>query len=73
MNWKIIIAEILLHGQLTQPNLAIQCGCGQATISDLASGKTKQPSYPLGKALITIHKKHMKKAKSTAQKDPVVA
>ena len=54
MNWKNIIAEIQRHGQLTQPQIAMECGCGQATISDLASGKTEQPRHSLGEALIAI-------------------
>jgi hypothetical protein len=56
MDWKNIIAEIQRHGQLTQPQIAGKCGCGQATISDLASGKTEQPRHSLGEALLGLLK-----------------
>jgi len=51
MDWKIIIAEIQEYGHLTQPQIAEKCGCGQATISELARGETKHPRYPVGAAL----------------------
>jgi transcriptional regulator with XRE-family HTH domain len=54
MDWKNIIADIQRHGQLTQPQIAAECGCGQATISDLASGKTAQPRHSLGESLISM-------------------
>lgn len=50
MDWKKIIAQIQAHG-LSQPQIAGRCGCGQATISDLASGKTRDPRDSLGQAL----------------------
>ena len=54
MDWKQIIAEIQRHGQMTQPQIAEKCGCGQATISDLVNGATKQPRWPLGAALLDL-------------------
>lgn len=56
MNWKIVIADIQRHGQMTQPQIAEKVGCGQATISDLVNGATKQPRYPLGVALVELLK-----------------
>lgn len=50
MDWKSLIAEIQRHGY-TQPQIAAVCGCGQATISDLALGNTKEPRHSLGEAL----------------------
>jgi predicted XRE-type DNA-binding protein len=52
MDWKQIIAEIQRHGQMTQAQIAAAVECGQATISDLAKGSTKQPNYALGAALL---------------------
>lgn len=54
MYWKIIIADIVRHGKLTQPQIAEACGCGQATISDLAVGNTKEPRHSLGAALLVL-------------------
>lgn len=50
MDWKLLIGELQERG-LTQPQIAAICGCGQATISDLASGTTKDPRHSLGKRL----------------------
>ncbi len=55
MDWKKIIAEIRSLGQLTQPQIAAQCGCGQATISGLYLGTTQQPRHSLGVALLALH------------------
>lgn len=57
MDWKIIIADIVRHGKLTQPQIADACECGQATISDLALGKTEQPRHSLGVALLALFEK----------------
>lgn len=54
MDWKKLIAELQAQG-LTQPQIAERCGCGQATISDLASGKTGDPRHSLGQALKALH------------------
>lgn len=56
MDWKLLIADIQAHG-LTQPQIAAICGCGQATVSDLASGTTKDPRHTLGEALKALHEK----------------
>lgn len=50
MDWPATI-EKLLKGGWTQKRLAEACGCAQATISDLARGKTADPSYAVGKEL----------------------
>lgn len=57
MDWKIIIAEIQRHGQMTQAQIATVVDCGQATVSDLANGSTKQPSYSLGDSLLKLLEK----------------
>lgn len=56
MDWKSTIAEIQAHG-MSQPQIAALCGCGQATISDLASGKTQDPRHSLGQNLIALLEK----------------
>lgn len=55
MDWQLIIADIQKRG-LSQSQIATYCRCGQATISDLAKGKTKQPSFLLGQALMKLVK-----------------
>ena len=57
MHWKDYIAAIAEKG-VSQSQLAKQAGCGQATISDLGSGKTQEPRHSLGMALLRIGKRH---------------
>ena len=57
MQWKDYIAAIAEKG-VSQNQLAKQAGCGQATISDLASGKTQEPRHSLGMALLSVGKRH---------------
>ncbi len=59
MNWKSLIADLLANG-LSQPQIAVICECGQATISDLARGDTKDPRDSLGQALRALHKRAMR-------------
>lgn len=54
MDWKELLAELGSHG-LRQPQIAARCACSQATISDLACGKTKDPRYTLGESLRSLH------------------
>lgn len=57
MQWKDYIAAIAEKG-VSQSQIAKQAGCGQATISDLASGKTQEPRHSLGMALLRIGECH---------------
>jgi transcriptional regulator with XRE-family HTH domain len=50
MDWTSLIAELGRLGY-TQPKIAEECQCGQATISDLANGKSKEPRHALGEEL----------------------
>lgn len=50
MDWKSLITELQGLG-LSQAQIAKLCDCGQATISELATGKSNQPRFALGKAL----------------------
>lgn len=54
MDWKQLIAELMAR-PMSQTQIAAACGCGQATISDLASGNTKEPRHSLGEALRALH------------------
>lgn len=64
--WKNIIAEIQSRQGWTQPQIAKAAGCAQATISDLATGKTTEPRFALGQVLIALSKKPARKAKQPA-------
>lgn len=56
MDWKSLIADLKELGY-SQPRIAAECDCGQATVNELATGKTLQPRYPLGVALTALHKR----------------
>lgn len=53
MNWADLIFRLQEAG-LSQPQIARRCGCAQSTISDLASGTTKDPRFSIGKALVEL-------------------
>ncbi|EPD35702.1 hypothetical protein HMPREF9701_05109 [Delftia acidovorans CCUG 274B] len=53
MQWKDYLAKLAAKG-VSQSQIAREVGCGQATISDLALGKTKEPRTSLGMALMRI-------------------
>jgi len=54
MNWSKHILEIKAFG-LTQQQIAEQCQCRQTTISHIESGKTTNPGWMLGQALLSLH------------------
>lgn len=54
MDWEQLIAELVAR-PMSQAQIAAACGCGQATIADLANGKTKEPRHSLGEALRALH------------------
>lgn len=54
MNWKNILVEIFETG-LTQAECATLWGVGQATVSDIATGKTKDPRGSLCMVILATH------------------
>lgn len=61
MQWKDYIAQITQQG-VTQKQIAQLAGCSQPAISDLASGKTKEPRHSLGEALLEVGRRYGVKA-----------
>lgn len=56
MNWSVVIADIQAAGW-SQPRIAAECDCAQSTISDLAAGRTKDPRYTIGEALLRLRRR----------------
>lgn len=54
MHWPTIISDLKAAG-LSQSQVAEKCGVAQATISDLARIKDRQPAYDLGAKLVALH------------------
>ena len=60
MTWKKTISDLQKSG-LTQVQIAQLCGCAQSTVSELLSDESKVPRYPVGAALLELHKKTMRR------------
>ena len=60
MDWKLLITDLKAYG-LSRAQVASECKCGQATISELATGQTSDPRHGLGEKLRALHKKHARK------------
>lgn len=54
MDWKRLIKELNDAGH-TQVAIAERCEVSQSTVSDLARGASKSPSYQFGAALAAMH------------------
>lgn len=57
MNWKKLVAD-LAERQVTQKQIAAACGCGQASVSDIATGVTKDPRASIAFGLMALAKRH---------------
>jgi len=55
MDFKDILEKLISSG-CTQQELAAECGCGQSTLSDIITGKTKEPRWNLAKKLLDLSK-----------------
>lgn len=73
MDWKIIIADVQKRTGLTQSEIARAVGCGQATVNGLANGKTNQPSYALGVAILSLKPKRKARKESVAAQPATAA
>lgn len=56
MDWTKVIGELVDLGY-TQPQIAKECNCGQATVSDLARGKTENPHFNIAQALLALRER----------------
>lgn len=54
IDWRAVIADLRAKNW-TQMEVAIECKCGQTTISDLATGLAKIPSYKVGRSLERLY------------------
>lgn len=63
MNWIEIMADLRNAG-LSQDRIAKEIGITQASVSDIATGKTKTPRWETGTALLALHKRVMRTRKA---------
>jgi predicted XRE-type DNA-binding protein len=64
MNWPKILSDLADAG-LSQAEIARELRIQQPSVSDIANGKTKRPSWDVGNGLLKLHRKHCR-AKSAA-------
>jgi len=57
INWQAVMAGLKSAG-ITQPEIALRLGCGQATLSDLSRGKTLDPRFTLAAGLLRLAREH---------------
>jgi transcriptional regulator with XRE-family HTH domain len=65
MDFKTLLQELKAAG-LTQKQVADFCGCSQVTVSDLARGKTFDPSFSIGRQIVSLHARKAKRRKAAA-------
>ena len=53
VNWQVVISQLRGVG-LTQQQLASKCGTSQGTIGDLSAGRSTEPRFGLGTALLAL-------------------
>jgi hypothetical protein len=53
VQWNQLVRD-LVGGGLTQKQIALEVGCGQATISDLMTGKAGEPRGSLALSLVAL-------------------
>ena len=53
VDWPLVIQTLQKRG-LTQVEIASICGTRQSTIGDLLAGRTSEPRYGLGEALLDL-------------------
>ena len=62
MDWTQLLIELRDFGW-TQMAIASYLGINQATVSDLFTGRTKNPSFEIGEKLRALHKAELRKAR----------
>jgi transcriptional regulator with XRE-family HTH domain len=58
--WIEVIADLQAKGY-SQAEIAKACGCSQPTVSELATGKLKDPRHAVGEALLALRAKTKKR------------
>jgi transcriptional regulator with XRE-family HTH domain len=57
IDWPSVLRGLKAAG-ITQPEIALQLKCGQATVSDIARGKTTDPRFTLAAGLLRLAQEH---------------
>jgi transcriptional regulator with XRE-family HTH domain len=57
VDWPALLRGLKAAG-VTQPEIALRLNCGQATVSDIARGKTTDPRFTLAAGLLRLAREH---------------
>lgn len=57
VDWPALLRKLKAAG-ITQPEIALRLNCGQATVSDIARGKTLDPRFTLAAGLLRLANEH---------------
>lgn len=55
IDWPALIRDIRQLGRMRLIDIAIDCECSEATLSDLVTGRTREPRHALGERLRALH------------------
>ena len=61
-DWPVIIRELRIVGSMRYLDIAIEVGCSEATISDLVTGRSREPRHSLGVRLLALYAKVSREA-----------
>lgn len=54
-DWPAILRQIRRHGRMRLIDIAVECGCTESALAELASRRTREPRYSTGQALKALH------------------
>ena len=57
VDWPAVLRGLKAAG-VTQPEIALRLNCGQATVSDIARGKTVDPRFTLAAGLLRLAREY---------------
>lgn len=55
IDWPAIIREIRKRGRMRLIDIAAACDCSEAALSDLVTGRSREPRHALGERLRALH------------------
>ena len=65
MNWQKLISDIQAAGH-SQGWIASELGIKQPSVSDIANGNTKNPTWAVGDKLVKLHRRVMRSSAKAA-------
>lgn len=67
VDWQRMVLDLVGLG-MTCEQIAEHCECARSTISDIRNGATGQPRFDIANALLALHRRKMRAARTRAKK-----